>query len=47
MSAEHYDWMRVASRRAHRTANTTTSVISTVERAEMDPEHTAPDELLT
>jgi prevent-host-death family protein len=38
MSAEHYEWMRAASRRAHRTSNTTTAVSSTVERAEMDPE---------
>jgi len=37
----------VASRRVRRTSNSTTAVISTVERAEMDPEHAALDELLT
>jgi hypothetical protein len=37
MSAEHYDWTRAASRRAHRTSNTTTIAIDAVERAEMDP----------
>jgi PHD/YefM family antitoxin component YafN of YafNO toxin-antitoxin module len=46
MSAEHYDWLRAACRRAHRTSRTTTVVIDTVERAEMDPEHAALDELL-
>jgi len=47
ISAGHYDWMRAASRRAHRTSNATTVVISTVEWAEIDPEHTELDELLT
>ena len=47
MSAERYDWIRAASRRAHRTSNSTTPVISMVEQAEMDPEHAALDELLT
>jgi hypothetical protein len=47
MSAEHYDWIRAASRRAHRTSHTTAAVINTVERAVMDPEHAALDELLT
>jgi hypothetical protein len=47
MPAEHYDWIRAASRRVHRTSNATSVVIRTVERAEMDPEHTALDELLT
>jgi prevent-host-death family protein len=30
MSAEHYDWIRAASRRAHRTSHTTTIVINAV-----------------
>jgi hypothetical protein len=46
MSAEHYDWIRGCQWMAHRTSNTATVVISTVERAEMDPEHAAVDELL-
>jgi hypothetical protein len=46
MSAEHYDWIRGCQSMAHRTSNTATVVISTVERAEMDPEHAAVDELL-
>jgi len=44
MSAEHYDWIRAAGRRARPTSKITTVV--TVERAEMDPEHAALDELL-
>jgi PHD/YefM family antitoxin component YafN of YafNO toxin-antitoxin module len=47
MSAEHYDWLRAACRRAHRTSHTTTVVIDTVERAETDSEHAALNELLT
>ena len=47
MSAERYDWIRAASRRAHRTSSSTTAVISMVEQTEMDPEHAALDELLT
>jgi hypothetical protein len=47
MSAEHCDWIRAAGRRAHRTSDTATVAINTVERAEIDPEHAALDELLT
>lgn len=46
MSAEHYDWLTAAAKRSHRTANAATIVIEAVERAEMDPEHAALDELL-
>jgi hypothetical protein len=46
MSAEHYDWMQAASRRAHRTSNTTGVVITPVEQTKMPPEHAALDELL-
>jgi len=46
ISAEHYDWIRAAIRRAHRTTNSTTVIINTVARAEMDPERVARDELL-
>jgi prevent-host-death family protein len=46
MSAEQYDWVRAAGRRAYRTTNATTVVINSVERAEMDGNHTALDELL-
>src|SRR5258708_19188156 len=33
MSAEHYDWLRAAGRRTHRTSNTAAVVINTVKRA--------------
>ena len=46
MSAEHYDWLAAAAKRVHRTADAAAVVIDAVERAEMDPEHAALDELL-
>ena len=46
MSAEHYDWLTAASKRTYRTVDATQVVIDAVERAEMDPEHAALDELL-
>jgi hypothetical protein len=45
-SANHSDWLEAAAQRAHRTADATDVVIEAVERAEMDPEHGALDELL-
>lgn len=46
MSAEHYDWLKAAAQRAHRTAGAPEVVITAVENAEMDPEHAALDDLL-
>ena len=46
MSAEHYDWLMAAAKRTHRTIDAATVVIDAVERAEMDPEHAALDDLL-
>ena len=46
MSAEHYDWLTAAAKRTHRTADAASVVIDAVERAEMDGEHAALDELL-
>ena len=46
MSADHYDWLRAAAQRAHRTAEAPDVVIAAVEQAEMDPRHAALDELL-
>jgi len=46
MSAEHYDWLTAAAKRTHRTADAASVVIGAVERAEMDSEHAALDELL-
>lgn len=46
MSAEHYDWLKAAAQRAHRTADAADVVVDAVERAEMDPEHAALDDLL-
>jgi prevent-host-death family protein len=47
MSAEHYDWLRAAAQRTHRTADAVDVVIDAVDRAEMDPEHAGLDELMT
>ena len=46
MSAEHYDWLTAAAKRAHRTVDATAVVIDAVERAEMDPEQAVLDDLL-
>ncbi|PRD40513.1 type II toxin-antitoxin system prevent-host-death family antitoxin [Phyllobacterium phragmitis] len=46
MSADHYDWLRAAAQRAHRTADAADVVIDAVERAEMEPEHAHLDDLL-
>ncbi|TCU04977.1 type II toxin-antitoxin system prevent-host-death family antitoxin [Rhizobium sullae] len=46
MSAEHYDWLKAAAKRTHRTADAFSIVIDAVERAEMDPAHSDLDELL-
>jgi hypothetical protein len=46
MSAELYDWIRAADRRAYRTTNATTVVVNLVGLAEMDAKHAALDELL-
>ena len=46
MSAEHYDWLRAAAQRTHRTADAADVVVAAVERAEMDPGHAALDDLL-
>jgi prevent-host-death family protein len=46
MSADHYDWLMAAARRTHRTADASSVVIDAVRRAEMDPEHTALNDLL-
>ncbi|API50881.1 prevent-host-death protein [Rhizobium leguminosarum] len=46
MSAEHYDWLKAAAQRTHKTADALSVVIDAVERAEMDPVHAPLDELL-
>lgn len=46
MSAEHYDWLRAAAQRTHRTANAADVVIDVVERAEMSSGHAQLDSLL-
>ncbi|QPF90224.1 type II toxin-antitoxin system prevent-host-death family antitoxin [Bradyrhizobium commune] len=46
MSAEHYDWLTAAAKRSHRTTDATDAVVDAVQRAEMDPQHSALDELL-
>ena len=47
MSAEHYDWLSAAARRSHRTIDTPEAILAAVEGAEMDPEHSGLDDLLT
>lgn len=46
MSADHYDWLLAAARRSFRTIEAPAVVIDAVQRAEMDPEHAALDDLL-
>ncbi|MBV8754562.1 MAG: type II toxin-antitoxin system prevent-host-death family antitoxin [Hyphomicrobiales bacterium] len=46
MSADHYDWLLAAARRAYRTADAASVVADAVRRSEMDAEHAALDDLL-
>lgn len=46
MSADHYDWLKAAAQRVHRTADAPDFIIAAVEQAEMDPRHAALDDLL-
>lgn len=46
MSADHYDWLRGAAQRTHRTADAIDVVINAVERAEMDAENAHLNDLL-
>lgn len=46
MSADHYDWLRAAAQRTHRTADAVDVVIDAVERSEMDPDQAELDELM-
>ena len=46
MSADHYDWLRAAAQRTHRTEDAADMVIDAVERAEMDAEHAHLNDLL-
>ena len=46
MSAEHYDWLKAAAQRTHRTTDTADVVLAAVERSEMDQEHASLDDLL-
>lgn len=46
MSAEHYDWLKAAAHRAHRTTDAAEVVIAAVEGSEMNPEHSTLDDLL-
>lgn len=45
MSADHYDWLRAAAQRSHKTSDALSVVIEAIERSEMDTEHTHLDEL--
>ena len=45
-SADHYDWLKAAVARTHRTSEAPQLVIDAVKRAEMDPRHAALDDLM-
>lgn len=47
MSADHYDWLVAAARRAARTADAPEIVVDAVRRAEMDPDQDALDDLMS
>ena len=46
MSADHYDWLLAAARRAHKTAEAAPAVAEAVRHAEMDPEHANLNDLM-
>jgi prevent-host-death family protein len=46
MSADHYDWLKAAAQRTHRTTDALSVVIDAVEQADMDPEHSDLDALM-
>ena len=46
MSADRYNRLVAAARRTHRTVDAAEVVLDAVRRAEMDPEHAAPGDLL-
>jgi hypothetical protein len=46
ISADHYDWLVAAARRASRTSDAAAIVSDAVRRAEMDAEHAHLDELM-
>ena len=46
MSADHYDWLKAAAQRTHRTVDASDVVIAAVERSEMDLDHSPLDDLL-
>ncbi|MGH6621596.1 MAG: type II toxin-antitoxin system prevent-host-death family antitoxin [Alphaproteobacteria bacterium] len=46
MSADHYDWLVAAARRAASTEDAPEIVVEALRRAEMDPEHAPLDDLM-
>ena len=44
MSADHYDWLVAAAKRAHRTTEAPDVALDAIRRAEMDPKDAALDE---
>ena len=46
MAAEHYDWLKAAAQRTHRTSDIADVVLAAVERSEIDQEHASLDDLL-
>ncbi len=46
MSADHYDWLLAAARRAHHTSEASQIILDAINRAEMDSEHAVLDELM-
>lgn len=46
MSADHYDWLKASAQRSHLTMDALDIVIEAVDRAEMEPDLAALDELM-
>ena len=46
LSVDHYDWLGAAVQHRFRTIDAPDFIVKAVERAEMDPEHAALDDLL-
>ena len=46
LSADHYDWLRAAAQRSHRTEEAPDFIVEAVERSEMDERHRHLDDLM-
>ena len=46
LSADHYDWLRAAAQRSHRTEEAPDFIVEAVERSDMDERHRHLDDLM-